>query len=425
MPTRYLLATATVTLVALGDTAVGATSARHAQPLPSSFCSSVVAGASGRPDLLIASDDALKLGRDSATMVAAVKFVLAKRAFKAGRFSIGYQSCDDSTPQNPNGDLAKCASNAKTYAANQDVVGVIGTWSSYCSAVELPFIERSPTGPLALISPANTSPGLTHAALGSSPGEPKQYYPAGTRNFVRLTSPDDFQGVAAALLAKQLNAHRVYVLDDQESYAFDIAGGFKKAARNLGLTIAGTATWRPSQSRFQSLVSRVRRAHPAAVLLAGFPCPACGSLLTQLHSALPKTKLIAPDGFSTDPGFLKRARSGAEGMYLLASGLAPNWYSPSGKTLIRRFGTPRLESGGAPAAAQAAEILLDAIARSDGTRASITAQVLAAEVKRGPLGTFRFDPNGDMLPSPVSVYRLHHGNEIADRLLRVSSRLLR
>jgi branched-chain amino acid transport system substrate-binding protein len=384
----------------------------------------MVSGGSGRPDLLIASDDALKLGHDPATMVAAVKFVLAQRGFKAGRFSIGYQSCDNSTPQNPQGDLAKCASNAKAYAANKDVVGVIGTWSSTCSAIELPLIERSASGPLALVSPANTSPGLTHASRGSSQGEPQRYYPAGTRDFVRLIPPDDFQGIAAALLAKRLHLRRVFVLDDQLAYALDIVDGFNKASRNVGLSIAGTASWGPSQRHFQSLVTQVRRAHPSAVLLAGYFCPACGSLIQQLHSALPNATLIAPDGFSAHPALLKRAGSGAEGMYLLTPGLTPNGYGASGQKLLRKFGAARAGSGGAPAAAQAAEILLDAIGRSDGTRASVTAQVLATSVDGGILGTFRFDRNGDMSPSPVSVYRVQHGHQLLDRVLHVSSHLL-
>jgi len=41
------------------------------------------------------------------------------------------------------------------------------------------------------------------------------------------------------------------------------------------------------------------------------------------------------------------------------------------------------------------EILLDAIATSDGTRAAVTRNVLRARVTSGPLGTFHFDAAGD------------------------------
>ena len=42
-------------------------------------------------------------------------------------------------------------------------------------------------------------------------------------------------------------------------------------------------------------------------------------------------------------------------------------------------------------AGQAAEVVLDAIARSDGTRASVLEELRATDVKDGILGSFRFD----------------------------------
>ena len=45
--------------------------------------------------------------------------------------------------------------------------------------------------------------------------------------------------------------------------------------------------------------------------------------------------------------------------------------------------------------AQSAQILLDAIANSDGTRASIIEEMFATQVEDGLLGTFGFNENGD------------------------------
>jgi ABC-type branched-subunit amino acid transport system substrate-binding protein len=56
-------------------------------------------------------------------------------------------------------------------------------------------------------------------------------------------------------------------------------------------------------------------------------------------------------------------------------------------------------------AAQAAEIALDAIGRSDGTRLSVVEQLHAEHVVDGPLGTFGFDGNGDPTRTPFSIYR--------------------
>jgi len=54
---------------------------------------------------------------------------------------------------------------------------------------------------------------------------------------------------------------------------------------------------------------------------------------------------------------------------------------------------------------QATELVLAAIAGSDGTRASVLARLRAAKVRDGILGTFRFDRNGDMTPAWVPILR--------------------
>ncbi len=57
-------------------------------------------------------------------------------------------------------------------------------------------------------------------------------------------------------------------------------------------------------------------------------------------------------------------------------------------------------------AAQSAEILLDAIAHSDGTRASVTKELFKTRVENGILGDIRFDKNGDPVEAPVTIWRV-------------------
>ena len=413
-----------VSLAGLGTLAVAGTSDERA--LSPSFCSKVSFSGTGTPDYLIVSDLAEQNRSNVVTrMVEAIKFVLAQHSYKAGRYSIGFQSCDDSTPQTQSGDLAKCASNAKAYAAEPTVIAVIGAWSSSCSSVELPILGRSPTGPLALISPTNTGPGLTHASGGSAPGEPGRYYPTGKRNFVRLVGPDDFQGAAAAQLATKLGLHRVFVADDAESYGLDVAGGFERAAAHLKLRVVGTASWNVSQTAFGGLVDRVARAKPDAVVLAGFVCPGCGALIKGLRARLPSARLIGPDGFGPADALVSAIGTSADGMYLTEPGLPPDRFGPLGQELQRKFGkTFLVEAGGAPVAAQAAEVLLDAIARSSGTRSSVMTHVLDDRVHGGILGYFSFDQYGDMTPSPVTIYRIKHGRQVTDRVILAPSQLV-
>jgi branched-chain amino acid transport system substrate-binding protein len=175
-----------------------ARSASSVTPLPSSMCSPVVYKGSGSPDYIIASDLPLQgaIRHQTLQISRAVIWELAQKGWKAGSLKIGYQSCDDSTAQTAGWDSAKCATNARSYAGNRSVIGVIGTFNSGCAKIEVPVLNRAHPGPMAMVSPANTNPGLTKHW---DPGEPNKYYPTGVRNYARVVATDDFQGPADAM----------------------------------------------------------------------------------------------------------------------------------------------------------------------------------------------------------------------------------
>jgi ABC-type branched-subunit amino acid transport system substrate-binding protein len=60
-------------------------------------------------------------------------------------------------------------------------------------------------------------------------------------------------------------------------------------------------------------------------------------------------------------------------------------------------------------AAQAIDVLLDAIARSDGTRASVTRKLFATRISNGILGSFWITPTGDTTLNAVAIYRVTGG----------------
>ena len=142
-------------------------------------------------------------------MAQAVELVLRRRGFRAGRYSVGYQSCDDSIAQTGDSDLYKCAANARSFADDVTVLGVVGPFHSPCARVEIAIANRAS---LPMVSPSNSAPGLTRAGPGAERGEPHKYYPTGVRTYFRVFATDDIQAAAGALLAKQLGAKRVFVL---------------------------------------------------------------------------------------------------------------------------------------------------------------------------------------------------------------------
>src|SRR3989440_2211786 len=132
-------------------------------------------------------------------MQKAIQYVLDKQYhFKVGKYTVGYQGCDDSTAETGGWDAGKCTSNGRAYASDTSVMGVLGTFNSGCAKLIVPLANRAPGGPLGMLSVANTAVGLTHTAPWTSPGEPGIYYPTGTRSYVRVSSSDDYQGPAEA-----------------------------------------------------------------------------------------------------------------------------------------------------------------------------------------------------------------------------------
>jgi hypothetical protein len=65
--------------------------------------------------------------------------------FHAGRYRIGYQACDDSRPSE-GADPAQCAANARAFALDTSVIGVIGAYDSGCTGIELPTLNAAPSG---------------------------------------------------------------------------------------------------------------------------------------------------------------------------------------------------------------------------------------------------------------------------------------
>jgi branched-chain amino acid transport system substrate-binding protein len=379
--------------------------------LPASACSAIESG--GRdPDVLIASDLPLR-GDDASitrSMSAAILYVLRAHGFKAGEHTVGYQSCDDSTSQVGRFEFYKCGSNAKAYAAAKRLVGLIGTYNSGCATIELPIVNRAASGALPMISPANTYIGLTRSGPGVAPGDPKAYYPTGVRNYARVLPGDDVQGAAFAVLAKQLGLKSAYVLEGGEDYGVALGRRFILASRKLGVDIAGRGEWTPRAHSYSAVANRIAQSGAEGVFLAGYLFFNGGEVVKALRARLgPDFVIMAGDAFIPVRELLKLAGPGALGMYVSSTFIAPTRLSPAGREFVREFAPTQPGGSIRPfvlESAQAAEILIEAIARSDGSRASVLRELREIEVSDGILGSFRFDANGDKTPAAIAIYRV-------------------
>jgi len=405
----------TLWVASVADPAASRTEVAGIHPFAASTCERVVAGKGGS-DLLLVSDLPLQGGvRVTTTQMAqAIAYVVRAHGFRAGRFRVAYQSCDDSVARTGLYDEAKCAANARAYAANQDVVAVIGTLNSPCAVAGLPELNRAPGGPLAEISPSNSFVGLTRSGPGVDPVLPAALYPTGRRNYLRVYPTDDLQGAALALFAHGRGERRVFVLDDGDSgYGGLMATGFETAARRLGMTVAGHATWDPQADGYAALASRIARANVQAVFVGGLLDTNAAAVVRDLRAGLgPAVDLLGPDGLIPLSLLTQKAGTAAIGVHVSLAGVVTERLGPAGARFVRDFGTTQPGAEVEPSAvyaAQAAELVLDAVARSDGTRASVLDELFRTRVRDGLLGSFGFDANGDTTESPITILRVVRG----------------
>jgi hypothetical protein len=305
--------------------------------------------------------------------VRTIEKALAARGYRAGRFRVGFQSCDDSTAAAGSSDDGQCVADATAFADDQTVVGVIGPLDSECARYEIPILNRAPHGPLSIVSPFATGPFLSRPPPGAAAATFRQFYANGLHNFTRTIGADHIQVAADATLAARLHLRRVAVLYDAERM-LDRAeeDWFAQAAHKLGIEAIPVLV-DPYRRSFQRVL---RRVHADGAFVAGY------ALGTDPEQGRPVAAELDRD-FARHPVIVTDAFPAQAAEHRTATFYATSANANTGA---------------------AVDALLTAIATSNGTRRSVVARLLA---RRG------IDEWGDPLTAPISVVRLPSGAHLA------------
>jgi branched-chain amino acid transport system substrate-binding protein len=395
-----------------GDGGDGGETVSGVEALPSSACEGVEYGGDADADALIASD--LPMQGDSAErsnqMVDAIRQQLDDAGWKAGDTAVAFQACDDSIEETGEWDEAKCRENAEDYAANPDVIGVIGTYNSGCAAEMIPILNEAPDGGVAMVSPGNTLICLTQGSATCKSDEPDIYRPSGDRSYARVVPNDAAQGAGLAQFASEQGIQRPFILYAADDPTSEGQGEtFRGAAGSLGLTLAGFGVWDPDAPSYTALMSDVQDSGADALVLAG--------LLEQNGAQLIKDKvavlgpndgeiaLLAPDGFAQQ-ATIDEAGPDSTGMFVSVPGRTPESLTGAGEDFVDQLqetvGDAPVELF-APYAGEATEVLLAAIEPAGADRAAVIEALFETEIDDGIVGSFEFKPSGDPRVSTISV----------------------
>jgi branched-chain amino acid transport system substrate-binding protein len=382
-------------------------------------------GATEGQTLKIASDLPLQ-GSDrvqTTQMNEAIKFVFDQAGNKAGSNTIEFEEFDDATAAAGKWDEAKCAENARTYASTDNLVAVIGTYNSGCAAIIIPILNEAG---IAMVSPANTYAGLTHEAPGTESGEPDKYFPTGARNYVRVVASDDNQGkVAAKYFKEKLGSSKIFILDDKELYGKGVADAFEGFAAENDIEVVGHEGWNKDDPNYRALMTKIKASGADGIYIGGVSTNNGGQLMKDKVAVVgdnEQVPVMVSDGFVLTSLFEEAGPDNVAGAIGTAPTQPPENLTGAGAQFVSdleaKLGTDGLEVYTVYAAA-CAQVLVDAIGASDGTRQGIIDQLFEVNTDT-VVGPMSFDENGDPASKVESVYLAEDGKWVWKETVSIS-----
>jgi len=357
------------------------------------------------------------------TIVNAMQLRLEQAGSKAcgGKYTIEYEAWDDASAELGKWDPAVETENANKAAADASIIAYLGTFNSGAARLSIPILNQ--VGPLTMISPANTNPGLTKADK-DLPGVTDAYYPTGTRSYSRVVAADDVQGSVAANFVKSLGATTVYILDDQELYGKGVADNFEATAIEIGLTVVGHEGIDPKAADYKALMTMISTSNaggpPDAIYVGMVVDNNASQLLKDKVTIMgdnESVKYIGPDGIQTQFFIDEAGADVAEGVYATVTGVGLDKLPPAGLQFVKDY-TAKFGALTEPYAVYGYEtmnVALKAIedvcaAGGDPTdRAAVNKAVFAIKNFDGALGTWSFDANGDTSLTDMTFYQVQRG----------------
>jgi branched-chain amino acid transport system substrate-binding protein len=327
-------------------------------------------------------------------MTNGIRMAVDEGGGKVGEWTIVYEDWDDASPQRGTWDPAVEAANADRAIRDPDVMVYIGTYNSGAAKISIPKLNNAG---LAMISPANTWPGLTKPGKGE-PNEPDIYRPSGRINYFRVVPADDIQGPLGAEWAARLGVASTFVLHDRELYGKGIADIFRARAEAVGLVVRGYEGIDTKASNYKALATKIKAQNVDLVYFGGTTQSNGGQLVKDLRASGFRGKIMVPDG-CVELAFIESASpENLFETYATFGGLPADRLTGKGAEFVARYRERfKIEPEAyAVYGYEAARVAIEAV-RTAGKkdRLAILDAIAATRNFDGALGTWSFDANGD------------------------------
>ena len=284
------------------------------------------------------------------------------------------------------GDPAVASKVAPGVGANKKIIGLVGPAYSGATIASLPYYKA---GNLTVISPSATRVSLT------DPKSPTVKSDYGRPIFHRVVATDDKQGPALAKFAtKGIAAAKVFVFDDQSSYAVPLRGYVEAAIKKItGASIVGAGdSVINTTTDYSPTIAKIKSSGANVVIYTGY-YSAAAIFIKQLRDSGSTAVFAGGDGVFNQE-FAKLAGKSGEGALLTGvAGLAD-----VDATIEADFKAKIGVSSGVYAveSIDAANIFLSGIKNGKTTRAAMNKWVKAYNFKGIAGATIKFNQHGDI-----------------------------
>jgi branched-chain amino acid transport system substrate-binding protein len=357
----------------------------------------------------------------SEAMVNGITLAVEQADGRAGKFNVKYVSLDDSTAAAAKWEPGQVSANARKAVQDDSAIAYIGESNSGATAISLPITNE---GGLLQISPSSTYVGLTRSE-GAAPGEPDKYYPTGNRTFGRVMPPDHVDAQAQVAYQKELGCHRLYVLNDQETYGKGVADLVAASAPKLGIQVVGNDGVDIKAPNFRAVAQKIKSAGADCMFYGATTANSTTGVWRDVNAANPDMKLFGPAGMA-DTAFTGEIPASAQRMtYLTSPTIDPKLYPPSGqaffKAYTKRYG--QQPESYAIFGYEAAKLALTAIEHA-GNKGNDRQAVIDAFFKihnrDSVFGRYSIDSNGDTTLSTYGGNTVNDGQLVFDKAIHAA-----
>lgn len=284
----------------------------------------------------------------------------------------------------------KTATTVAQKLADDDVAGVIGHLNS---GATIPASKIYYDSEIPQISPSATAVAYTMQGFNTA---------------FRVMSNDRQQGEALGRFAvDRLGAKRIAIIDDRSAYGQGLADEFEKAVKADGGTVVAREYTTDKATDFMAILTSIKAHAPQVVFFGGMD-PQAAPLARQMRELGLHAQLLGGDGMET-PLFIKLAGRDAEGAIASTPGL-PVLEMPGGRAFKQKFNARYGEiQNYAPYAYDAVYVLVDAMRRAQSADPEKYLAELPKTDYHGVTGHIRFDRNGDLANSAITMYQVRSG----------------